>query len=82
MKKYILVDIGCIECGESSRIIGVFNNIEKAYVIRDKCHDIQRKHWTGQHYFEIFEIDIEKEIVDNYYFELGSEDDERNSNVQ
>lgn len=72
--KYILVDIGCIECGESSRIIGIFHDIEKAEEIKNKCVEIQMQHWTGQHYFEIFTIEKENEIVDDYYFKLEGDE--------
>jgi len=27
---YIVIDIGCLECGESSMVIGIFTGIEKA----------------------------------------------------
>jgi hypothetical protein len=27
---YVVVDIGCLECGESSMVIGIFTEIEKA----------------------------------------------------
>lgn len=54
--KYVVVDIGCIECGEESAILGIFNDKNKAEKVRKKYDKIQEENWTGQHHFEIFEI--------------------------
>ena len=54
--KYVVVDIGCIECGEGSAVLGIFENKEKAQKISKKYEEIQSNNWTGQHYFEIFEV--------------------------
>ena len=34
--KYIVVDIGCIECGEPSDILGVFTDRQKAEEVMKK----------------------------------------------
>jgi len=39
MKKYVVINIGCIECGVSSNIVGVFDNEEKANLVAKKCDD-------------------------------------------
>ena len=57
MKYYVLVDIGCIECGEESGVLGIFTNKKKAKMVAKKYEKIQSDNWSGQHYFEIFEID-------------------------
>ncbi len=57
MKYYVLVDIGCIECGEESAVIGIYINKKKAQRIKREHEKRQRENWCGQHYFEIFEID-------------------------
>ena len=31
---YIVIDIGCLECGENSVIIGIFTEIEKAKEVK------------------------------------------------
>ncbi len=56
--KYLAFDIGCIECGEKSRVIGVFDTRKKAQNSADKAEKIQRENWEGQHYFEVFELPI------------------------
>ena len=65
--KYVVVDIGCIECGEPSSVLGIFTDKEKAREIMEKCEEYQEKNWQGQHYFEIYEVDKENELIDDYY---------------
>ena len=67
--KYVAVDIGCIECGEGSSVLGIFDNKEEAIKILKKCEEYQEEHWHGQHCFEIFEITEENKLVDDYYIE-------------
>ena len=53
---YVVVDIGCIECGEPSHVIGIFTNREQAKAI---CKEHERKYdeyHSGQHEFQVFEI--------------------------
>lgn len=54
--KYLVFDIGCLECGEESSIVGVFSNKKNAEKARNKAEEKQKKNWTGQHSFEIFEL--------------------------
>ena len=67
--KYVLVDIGCIECGEKSSLLGIFNNLKEANEIKEKCEEIQEKYWTGEHSFEIYECNKENQVIDEYYKE-------------
>ena len=54
--KYVVVDIGCIECGEQSGVLGIFTNKKEAEKVAKKYEEIQTNNWSGQHYFEIFEV--------------------------
>ena len=54
--KYVVVDIGCIECGEPSGVLGIFTNEEEAEKVAEKYAEIQSNNWSGQHHFEIFEV--------------------------
>lgn len=65
--KYVVVDIGCIECGESSNVVGIFDTIEQAeeainQYITNEPDEIGfnwgRKEWHGQHSVEIFEVAV------------------------
>lgn len=52
--QYIVVDIGCIECGESSSIIGVFTDRALAEAAVADWERIGRR--GGQHSYEIFDM--------------------------
>ena len=69
MKKYLVFDVGCIECGESSAVVGLYANREQAEksakeYITNEPNDCDsswgRKDWHGQHSIEIFEIEEAK----------------------
>jgi hypothetical protein len=61
MKKlYVVVDVGCIECGEYSTVLYVGIDKAKATKIRDKYEEKQAKDWHGQHYFKIYIVTEEK----------------------
>lgn len=62
--KYIVLDIGCIECGEQSTILGIFDDEQKAKEIMKKYDKIQYDNWTGQHDFEI--VEVKEENVELY----------------
>jgi hypothetical protein len=51
MKKYVVVDIGCIECGESTEILGIYNTRKDA----KKDHKVRTYFSGGQHVVEIIE---------------------------
>lgn len=56
MKKWIVVNIGCIECGVSSNIVGVFDNEEVAKEIAARFNNIFSWREGGQNDFEVFEM--------------------------
>ena len=56
MKKWIVVNIGCIECGVSSNIVGVFDNEEKASEIAKEYDEKFSWREGGQNSFEVFEM--------------------------
>lgn len=62
MTLYVAVDIGCIECGEPSNVLGIFTNKEDAEHVANEHEQEQAQHWTRPHSFEVFEVDG---IVDN-----------------
>ena len=62
--KYVVLDIGCIECGEQSAILGIFDNKQKAKEVMEKYSKIQSDNWTGQHYFEI--VEVKEENIELY----------------
>ena len=64
--KYVVVNIGCLECGVSSNIVGVFENKEKAKLIAEKCSDKFSWRNGGENSFEVFELP-EIDIVNSKY---------------
>jgi hypothetical protein len=54
--KYIVVNIGCIECGVSTNIVGVFDSKEKAESIVSQCFEKYDWREGGQNGFEVFEM--------------------------
>lgn len=55
---YVAVDIGCIECGEDSKVLGIFKSESKAQEVCDKAEADQREDWQGQHNFFVEALDI------------------------
>lgn len=66
MKKYIVVNIGCIECMVSSNIVGVFTSKKKANKIAEKFNNDFSWREGGQNYFEVFDMPKLDEIHPEY----------------
>jgi hypothetical protein len=58
MKRYLAFDVGCIECGEPSTVIGVFKTKAAARAAAGKAGAVQHDNWSGQHSFEVHEIEV------------------------
>lgn len=66
MKLFVVVDIGCIECGAGSAVLGVFTEEKRAQSVCDDHEQRQKNDWHGQHSFEIFPIDVDVEYRQEY----------------
>ena len=73
-KKYLVFDIGCIECGEDSNAVGIFNTRKEAeasikkYITNkpnENGRNWGRPEWHGEHSVEIFEIDVDNKDNEN-----------------
>lgn len=51
---YIVVNIGCIECGVSSQIVGVYETKEEAQSIADKLEHTHNWREGGQNGYEVY----------------------------
>lgn len=62
--RYLLMNIGCIECGVSSDVVGLYETEDMANVDAGKCNE--KLHWRehGQNSFEVF--DLEKPRANEY----------------
>jgi hypothetical protein len=63
---YIVVDIGCIECGVASGVVGVFSDKARAEQIAIECSRHYDFAGGGQHHFNVFEVP-EPDIVNRCY---------------
>lgn len=63
---YLVMNIGCIECGVSSAVVGIFNNEAKAQEIADKCQEVHGWREGGQNNFEVFELPMINEVAEEY----------------
>ena len=54
--KWLAFDIGCIECGEESAVIGVYETIEEAAAACERTKEAQIKDWHGEHHMKVFEL--------------------------
>jgi hypothetical protein len=53
---FLVVNIGCIECGVSSQIVGLFETEEEANAIAEKCDDKYNWREGGQNSFQVFPL--------------------------
>lgn len=56
MSRYLVRNIGCIECGVSSAVVGRFKTKAEADAAAEKCQE--HLHWRegGQNSFEVFDL--------------------------
>jgi hypothetical protein len=64
--KYLVFNVGCIECGVSSNVVGVFTSKADAEALAEKLHDKCNWREGGQNSFEVFELDAEGVITAEY----------------
>lgn len=57
MPLYVAVDIGCLECGEMSSVLGIFMREEDAYSVIEDHRERQNEAWHGEHSFRVFCIE-------------------------
>ena len=70
-KKYMVVQIGCIECGVSSYPVGLYNTLEEARKVRES-HPSTWESEAGEGYVEIWAIDRGENYVEILPINEGS----------
>lgn len=65
-KTYLLFNIGCIECGVSSNVVGVYESKEDAERFAETLRDTHGWREGGQNQFEVFELPKVGEIDPEY----------------
>ena len=64
---YVALDIGCIECGEPTEVLGIFTDEKIAEKVCEKNEKRQEAHWRGQHNFGVWKIsELDKEYEVDY----------------
>ena len=63
---WLLMNIGCIECGVSSAVVGVFTDKAEAEAIADRLSDSHNWREGGQNAFEVFEMPQLDVVADEY----------------
>jgi hypothetical protein len=52
----MVFNIGCIECGVSSDVVGSYETIEEAKKVADICQKVLGWREGGQNSFEVFDL--------------------------
>jgi hypothetical protein len=63
---WIVVNIGCIECGVSSNIVGVFSDEAEANAIAERLGDAYSWREGGQNSFEVFPMPPVNVVAEEY----------------
>jgi hypothetical protein len=63
---YVVINIGCIECGVSSNIVGLFDDKDKANKIADTLENKYDWREGGQNRYEVFKLNDINEITEEY----------------
>lgn len=56
MNKWLVFNVGCIECGVSSNVVGVYATEEEANKIAAICNEKLDWREHGQNSFEVFDL--------------------------
>lgn len=66
MDAWIVVNIGCIECGVSSNIVGVFDDIDRANRLADELNETHSWREGGQNNFTVFPMPPPNTVAEEY----------------
>lgn len=65
MGGFMAFDIGCIECGEPSGIIGFYGTEDEAQAACAAAAERQQADWLGQHHLEVFAVDSRSKYAED-----------------
>ncbi|KKI91902.1 hypothetical protein WQ54_12285 [Bacillus sp. SA1-12] len=68
---YVVLDLGCAECGESSNILGIFTTLEAAKSAQEEYIEKNRLDEYSDHEFFIYKIDQLNKIYHNSFEHLA-----------
>lgn len=66
--KFLLMNIGCIECGVTSAIVGVYTDRTFAEQLAEKLNSTRAFSWRegGQNHYEVFELPLTNSTHTDY----------------
>jgi hypothetical protein len=67
MAKYMVFNIGCIECGVSSNVVGLFTDKAKADALAHTLPDTHGWREGGQNSFRVFELPEQDNVITEEY---------------
>ncbi len=70
---YVVLDLGCAECGESSNVLGIFTSLDKAKKARDEYKEVNKLDEYSDHEFFIYKIDTLDKVHQNSFEHLIGE---------
>ena len=70
---YIVLDLGCAECGESSNILGIFTSLDEAKKALNVYKEKNHLDEESDHEFYIYKIDKLNHIYHNSYEHMVEE---------
>ena len=56
MKQYMVFNIGCIECGVGSNVVGLYDTQEEANKVVAVCVDKLQWREDGQNIFKVYDL--------------------------
>ena len=68
--RWMVFNVGCIECGVSSDVVGIYSSEDEAHRVAVACSDALEWREDGQNRFEVF--DILKPMADEYRAALAA----------
>ncbi len=68
---FLLMNIGCIECGCDSGVVGMFSDKAKAEALREECSNSLGWRGGGQNHYSVFEIPSAEFVSDEYLKEIA-----------
>jgi hypothetical protein len=63
---YLVMNIGCIECGVSSQIVGLFANKAVADSVAEQCDKLHDWRQHGQNRYEVLELPTPECVHEEY----------------
>ena len=57
MKRWLVFNIGCIECGVSSNVVGLYNTEKEANEVCNKMDEELGWREGGQNAFQVFDLE-------------------------